>query len=127
MLKLAVGATANGLLSPELAAGICMSHAAAAGGRIQYQSSAAMIARAADTISAASHPMDAASTGVSAGEIRPPMLLPMFITPPPAPLRAPATAVMVAQNGPSTLRTSAVANARHVAARYLAACGRRRR
>src|ERR1051326_5400944 len=87
-------------------------------GLIHNHSSAPTTARAPDTSSAASQPKRAARTGVSAGEIRPPTLLPMFMTPPAVPLRGPALPVIVAQHGPSVLRTSAVASARQVAAKY---------
>ena len=68
--------------------------------------------------SAFSQPNAVASTGVSAGEMKPPMLLPQFITPPAAPLFAPASSDIVAQNAPSAQRTKAVAKARLTAATY---------
>ena len=51
------------------------------------------------------------ATNQRAGETIPPMLLPQFIAPPAVPLRAPATSIIVAQNGPSTDKTKAVASA----------------
>ena len=50
-------------------------------------------------------------SGVSAGEMNPPTLLPTFMMPPAVPVRVPSMSIMVAQNGPSTLRTHAVASA----------------
>ena len=81
------------------------------------QSNAATTERAAATWRAFSQPTAAASTGVSAGEMSPPTLLPMFMTPPAVPLRRPAIPVIVAQNGPSTHSTSAVESARYATAR----------
>src|SRR5271157_4248191 len=70
------------------------------------------------THSALFHPRCAARMGVSAGEMSPPILLPRFITPPAVPLRDPASSIMVAQHGPSTASTDAVARVRYATAKY---------
>ena len=54
--------------------------------------------------------------GVKAGEMKPPKLLPKFMTPPPVPASAPAVSIIAAQKGPSTDSTKAVANDRKRAA-----------
>jgi len=48
-----------------------------------------MTESAAATCNAFAQPMETARTGVSAGEMNPPTLLPMFMMPPAVPLRAP--------------------------------------